>query len=101
MKTDAVSVDDLVEEALACYRAGDDPELIEMTEKVVFPRLIPVAPATARKSRCTGILLGQPAPKFIRRGRSIRYRLQDVRDWLADANVYCSTLEADLHRRSE
>ncbi|TLF52753.1 hypothetical protein FEI13_03340 [Halomonas urmiana] len=101
MRSAEASIDELVEEALSRYRAGDDTKLIEMTEKVVFPRLIPVAPATARKSRCTGILLGQPAPKFIRRGRSIRYRFQDVLDWLEDANVYSSTLEADLNRRSE
>ena len=68
--------------ALKRYRDGFDPALIELPERAVFPHLIPAQPGTARKSRMTGFLLGRPAPKFVRRGRSIRYRLADVLEWL-------------------
>jgi len=87
--------------ALAKYRDGLDPELIELTEGVVFPHLIPAQPTTARKARCTGILLGKPAPRFVKRGRAIRYRLKDVLDWLADADDYGSTAEVAVAGRAE
>lgn len=82
--------------ALALLKAGYDPALIELKEKSVFPFLIPAAPATARKSRCTGILLGRPAPHFVHRGRSVRYRLSDVVQWITEADGYRSTAEALL-----
>ncbi|RUR27313.1 hypothetical protein ELY33_15545 [Vreelandella andesensis] len=86
--------------ALARYRDGFDPALIELPETAVFPGLIPAAPTTARKSRCTGTLLGKPAPRFIRRGRAIRYRLKDVLDWLAEGEGYASTAEAAVAGRA-
>lgn len=85
--------------ALARYRDGFDPALIELPEQAVFPGLIPAQPTTARKARCTGTLLGRPAPRFVRRGRAIRYRLKDVLDWLADADDYGSTAEANMAGR--
>nr|WP_298522416.1 hypothetical protein [uncultured Halomonas sp.] len=83
----------LLAQALARYRDGHDPKLIELSEQVVFPGLIPAAPTTGRKSRCTGILLGRPAPRFIKRNRAVFYRLKDVLDWLEDADDYGSTAE--------
>ncbi|UYG08053.1 hypothetical protein [Halomonas sp. M4R1S46] len=83
----------ILKAALASYDAGFDPSLIELPEGAVFPGLISASPATARKSRVTGLLLGMPAPRFVRRGRSIRYRLKDVLDWLANAEEYRSTAE--------
>lgn len=80
--------------ALARYRDGFDPALIELPEQAVFPGLIPAQPTTARKSRCTGTLLGRPAPRFVRRGRAIRYRLKDVLEWLEAAESFASTAEA-------
>lgn len=80
--------------ALARYRDGFDPALIELPESAVFPHLIPVQPATARKARTTGRLLGKPAPRFVKHGRTVRYRLKDVFDWLAEGNAYTSTAEA-------
>ncbi|WP_304525737.1 hypothetical protein [Halomonas sp. I5-271120] len=77
---------DILANALARYRDGFDPALIELPEQAVFPGLIPAQPTTARKARCTGNLLGRPGPRFVRRGRSIRYRLKDVLDWLADGS---------------
>lgn len=86
--------------ALAKYRDGLDPALIELPESAVFPGLIPAQPTTARKSRCTGTLLGRPAPRFVRRGRAIRYRLKDVLDWLAEGDSYASTAEALIAGRA-
>lgn len=85
---------DMLASALARYRDGFDPALIELPETAVFPFLIPAEPSTARKSRCTGILMGKPTPPFVRRGRSIRYRLKDVLDWLSDGDVFSSTAAA-------
>ena len=84
----------ILNRALANYHAGIDPALIELPEGAVFPHLIPAQPATVRKSRCTGSLFGKPTPRFIRRGRSIRYRLKDVFDWLESADSFSSTADA-------
>lgn len=93
MLTKTQTPSDMLDNALARYREGFDPALIELTEQAVFPHLIPVQPATGRKSRCTGILLGRPAPRFIKRGRTVRYRLKDILDWLAEADDYASTAD--------
>src|SRR5690554_7517671 len=67
---------DQLANALARYREGFDPALIELPEAAVFPHLIAAQPSTARKARVTGVLLGRPAPRFVKRGRSVRYRLR-------------------------
>jgi len=87
-------------DALAKYHDGFDPALIELPESAVFPYLISVQPTTARKARCTGTLLGRLAPRFVRHGRVIRYRLRDVLDWLADGDSYASTAEAAEAKRN-
>ncbi len=80
---------DIVAHALARYQAGLDPALIELPEAAVFPGLIAAQPATASKAH------GHPAGQArTPRGRSIRYRLKDVLNWLADADHYGSTAEA-------
>jgi len=89
---------DILANALAKYRAGLDPTLIELPEKVVFPHLIPLSPVTGRKARSTGLLLGRPAPRFTKRSRTIRYRLSDLLAWLADADDFTST--ADVMART-
>lgn len=91
--------DAILANALAKYREGLAPELIELPEAAVFPGLIPVQPTTARKARCTGTLLGRAAPRFVRRGRAIRYRLKDVLDWLGEGDSYASTAEANVSGR--
>lgn len=83
----------LLANALARYHDGLDPALIELPESSVFPHLIPAQPTTARKARCTGTLLGRPAPRFIKRGRTVRYRLADVLAWLEAARSFSSTAE--------
>lgn len=45
------------------------------------------------------MLLGQSAPLFVRRGRSIRYRLSDVLEWLEDADVVNNTAKASMTNR--
>ena len=92
---------DILANALARYRDGFDPSLIELPEQAVFPGMIPAQPTTARKARCTGTLLGRPAPRFVRRGRAIRYRLKDVLDWLAEGESYASTAEASVSARAQ
>lgn len=87
----AQDTNDILANALAKYRAGLDPALIELPEKAVFPELIPVAPITGRKARSTGVLLGRPAPRFVKRGRTVRYRLSDALDWLKAAESHAST----------
>ena len=91
---------DILANALARYRDGFDPALIELPEAAIFPHLIPAQPATARKARTTGSLLGRPAPRFVKRGRAVRYRLKDVLDWLADGDAYGSTAEAHVAGRA-
>ncbi|WP_136254459.1 hypothetical protein [Onishia niordana] len=82
--------------ALAKQRDGFPSNLIELTERAAFPGVIRVQPITARKARCTGILLGRPAPRFVRRGRSISYRLSDLLEWLAYGESYANTAEASM-----
>lgn len=98
MYTDSNYQPAVLASALARYRDGFDPALIELPESAVFPHLIPVQPATARKARTTGLLLGKPAPRFVKHGRTVRYRLKDVFDWLADGNAYTSTAEAAMSK---
>jgi hypothetical protein len=64
---------------------------IYLKEKQVFPHIIPAQPATARKSRSTGILFGRPTPDFIKMNRNIYYRLSDVMKWMSEFNTYSST----------
>lgn len=87
---------DLANIALVRYREGCNPALIELPEKVVFPFLINAQPTTARKSRTTGMLLGRPAPRYVKRGRSVFYRLKEVIEWLEDGEVYGNTVEAAM-----
>lgn len=94
MPTKTQPTSDMLARALARYRDGFDPALIELPEAAVFPHLIPAQPATARKARTTGSLLGRPAPRFIKRGRAVRYRLKDILDWLEAAESFASTAEA-------
>ena len=100
MPTETQPPSDMLASALARYRDGFDPALIELPEAVVFPHLIPAQPATARKARTTGSLLGRPAPRFVKRGRAVRYRLKDVLDWLASGAAYGSTAEVNVAGRA-
>ncbi|MEQ3638646.1 MAG: hypothetical protein ABNH03_02725 [Alteromonas sp.] len=41
-----------------------------------------ISSSSWRKSRMTGYILGVPAPRHIKFGKSVRYRLADIQDWL-------------------
>ncbi|NYS80127.1 hypothetical protein HZS80_20900 [Halomonas glaciei] len=93
---DQRDIDKELADALARAKAGVDLAMIELPDIVVFPRLIPAMPATARKARSTGILLGRPGPLFVKRGHHVRYRLSDVYAWLESSESYSSTAEASM-----
>lgn len=86
-----------LDNAVSLLGKGFNPSFIELSEKAAFPHIIPAAPATARKSRVTGVLLGRPAPEFVRHGRSIRYRLSALLEWLENGQEFTSTAQAFLH----
>lgn len=86
----------ILDQAITAWKLGINPDLIELPEKSVFPGLIRCSPSTARKSRVTGTLLGRKAPRFVRHGRSIRYRLSDIFNWINAGSTYKSTADAAL-----
>ena len=43
--------------------------------------ILGLKPGTIRNSRHTGMLAGVDAPPFLKMGRTIRYRLEDVLAW--------------------
>ncbi|MBR2514431.1 MAG: hypothetical protein IKE45_10510 [Halomonas sp.] len=98
MNTYVQSPLDQTTSALIRYREGCNPALIELPEKAVFPGLINAQPSTARKSRTTGILLGRPAPRFVKHGRTVRYRLKDVLEWLEAGKDFSNTAEVGLEK---
>ena len=70
-----------------------------------LPRLLRTDPAarhcgfrqsTFEKWRCTG-----EGPKFIRRGKSVFYDIEDLNQWLKDLPRYGSTSEADAAKHAE
>ena len=54
--------------------------LLLTTEDVAYE--LRISPVTVKMSRCSGVLLGYPAPPFIKLGRCIRYRRNDLFEWL-------------------
>jgi hypothetical protein len=62
-------------------------EVTSFSHKLLFQskdaaQFIDVSDETLRRSRCTGYLLGAPAPKHIKFGRTVKYRLTDLTDWV-------------------
>jgi|GEM_PF-1429834 len=53
-----------------------------------------VSPATLRKSRVSGTLLGLPTPAFLKMGKTIRYRESDLQAWLDQFSTFANTAEA-------
>ncbi len=84
----------ILAEILEAERAGLSPHLIELSERQIFPFLIPCSPRTGRDARRTGTLLGRPAPMFIKRGRQVYYRYSDILAWLESAEAFPSTAAA-------
>ena len=57
-------------------------------------QLIGVANVTMKKSRCSGTLLGKPAPKFMKMGRVVRYEFSAIQWWLTQYRAFSTTGEA-------
>lgn len=79
---------EILDSALELRKSGVPDSLIEIPESACFPHLINVEPSTARKSRVTGRLQGREAPKHIRRGRSVLYKLSDIFEWLGEDHAH-------------
>jgi hypothetical protein len=54
-------------------------------------RLIGAAPSSLKQSRYTGMLFGQPAPTFIKMGRSTRYKLSVLLEFVDQFPEYINT----------
>lgn len=48
-----------------------------------FARELNISDQAVRHSRLTGTLIGAPAPKFLKIGRTVRYRPEEVENWLS------------------
>ena len=57
-------------------------------------KAIGVSPVTVKMSRCTGKLLGKPAPKFLKMGRLIRYEPSAIQDWIKQFRSFSTTEDA-------
>lgn len=53
--------------------------------------IIGTTPATLRKSRTTGELWGCPAPQFLKFGRTVRYRAEDLERWKRENGKVCTS----------
>ena len=49
--------------------------------------LLSISEELLRKSRSTGYLLGRPAPTHCKLGRSVRYKLDDLNEWIDSTRV--------------
>lgn len=52
-----------------------------------FSKQLNLSEHAVRQSRRTGTLLGAAAPNFLKLGRSIRYRPEEIENWLAQFEV--------------
>ena len=60
---------------------------------------IAVCKSALDKSRVSGELFGQTAPPFIKLGRSIRYRVEDLKAWLNRQQTYENLAEAEAEKK--
>lgn len=70
-----------------------------MSEQVTttqFAKDLGLAEITVRVSRATGVLCGQPAPKFLKLGRKVFYTREAVEKFKASIPCYSSTAEAKM-----
>jgi hypothetical protein len=71
-----------------------DTPLIPLRDDHTAAPVLGVSPATLRKSRVTGTLLGLPTPAFLKMGKTIRYRESDLQAWLDQFSTFANTAEA-------
>lgn len=55
--------------------------------------------ASMKQSRYTGVLFGRPAPKFIKMGRSAKYKLSTLLDFIDQFPEFQNT--AEVHSAQE
>ena len=60
---------------------------------------IGVCKSALDKSRVSGELFGQTPPPFIKLGRSIRYRVEDLKAWLNRQQTYENLAEAEAEKK--
>ncbi len=84
MKVFTASKNPAVLEAIELLEQGADPDQILLKEGDAF-ELLPCEQSTLRKARFTGVLLGHPAPPFVKLGKNVRYRLSDLLRWRDNA----------------
>lgn len=54
-----------------------------LLSSIEFAQKLKVSESLLRQSRSSGLLFGVPSPKYLKLGRSIRYRPEEVESWLA------------------
>tara|TARA_R110002049_G_scaffold309283_1_gene520072 strand:+ start:2376 stop:2618 length:243 start_codon:yes stop_codon:yes gene_type:complete len=55
--------------------------------------IVGTTPDALKISRCTGLLFGLPAPKYLKIGRTIRYKKSTLQEWLNQFEEQSSTSE--------
>ncbi|USE34720.1 MULTISPECIES: AlpA family transcriptional regulator [Endozoicomonas] len=60
---------------------------------------IGVCKSALDKSRVSGELFGQTPPPFIKLGRSIRYRVEDLKAWVDHQQTYENLAEAEAEKK--
>ena len=61
------------------YLQLPDDHLLNNSDAAIF---LSCKASTLKQSRCNGSLFGVPAPKHISLGRNIRYKMQDLREFI-------------------
>lgn len=54
-----------------------------LLSSIEFAQKLNISDNLLRQSRSSGLLFGVSSPKFLKLGRSIRYRPEEVENWLA------------------
>lgn len=68
----------------------NDQDLLNSEQAAKF---LGIQPTTLKQSRHTGILLGEPAPPFLKMGRSTRYKLASLVEFRDQFSEYRNTSE--------
>ena len=64
-----------------------EPTIKPILKSKEFANLIGIHEDNVRKSRSTGYLLGRKAPAHLKLGRSVRYKREDILNWIDQARV--------------
>lgn len=75
-------------------KLNEDSKLVLLTEKE-FSKNFNINQTSLRLSRQTGLLWGVAAPKYLKIGSRVRYRLCDIEDWFNQFEVVGNTSQAN------